>query len=276
VHPFFQLTESVSIPAYGVFLVLAMLSAIALGCHLATRVGVPFWKMVDLAFQFCIAGEIGARLLFLVVEWRALVDGEIPLRQLLVAGRVVFGAILGGALFSLWLFRKHRLPVLASFDFALAVVPLGMGIGRIGCLMGGCCYGKPTSSILSITFRDPTASRISGTPLGIPLVPIQIYQAVEGILLCAILVWIFTRRRFDGQVSALFLLIAGASRFAWEFLRDDRRGSWIGLATSQWIGLAMIAGGVILWAWASRRNRLERYEPEPASLLTKNPRQVLR
>lgn len=260
-HPFFQITENFSIPAYGVFLVLAMLSAIALGCHLATKVGVPFWKMVDLAFQFCIAGEIGARLMFLVVEWRALVAGEIALRQFLVAGRVVFGAILGGAVFSLWLFRKHRLPVLASFDFALAVVPLGMGVGRLGCLMAGCCYGKPTSSILSITFVDPAARRISGTPLGVPLVPTQIYQAVEGFLLCAFLVWVFTRRRFDGQVSALFLVLAGVSRFGWEFLRDDRRGSWLGLATSQWIGLAMVAGGAILWAWASKRRRLERYAP---------------
>ncbi len=275
-HPHFHLTEHLSIPAYGVFLVLGMLSAIALGCRLATHVGIPFWKMVDLAFQFCIAGEIGARLLYLVVEWRALVGGEIPFHQFLVAGRVVFGAILGGALFSLWLFRQHGLPVLASFDFALAVVPLGMGIGRIGCLMAGCCYGKPTASTWSVTFVDPAARRISGTPLGIPLVPIQAYQAIEGILLCAVLVWVFRHRRFDGQVSALFLLIAGASRFGWEFLRDDRRGFWMGLATSQWIGLAMIAGGAILGVLASKRGRLERYEPARPRLLTENPREVLR
>lgn len=258
-HPFLQITDQWAIPTYGVFYLTAFLSAIALAARLATRVGIPFWKMVDVAFQFSIAGEIGSRLFFVIVEREAFFGGQIPLRQFLLAGRVVLGGIVVGALFSVWLFRKHRLPVLAVFDASLAGVPLGMGLGRLGCLMSGCCYGKPTDSFLGITFLDPVAHRISGTPLGVPLFPTQVFQALDGFLLCALLVWVFSRRRWDGQVMALFFVLSGLSRIGWEFLRDDRRGFWLGLATSQWIGLGMALAGIAIWFWTRRRGRLERY-----------------
>lgn len=258
-HPFLSLLPGWSIPTYGLFYVSAFVCAIALAAALATRVGVPFWKMVDVAFQFSIAGEIGSRLVFILVEWRAFFGGEIPLRQFLAAGRVVLGGVAVGALFSIWLFRRHRLPVLAVFDASAAGVAFGMGLGRLGCLMAGCCYGKPTHSALGIVFTDPVAHRISGTPLGIPLYPTQVLQAVDGFLLSAFLVWVFLRRRWDGQVLALFCILSGLSRVGWEFLRDDRRGFWGALATSQWIGIGMAAVGAGLWFWTRRRGRLEIY-----------------
>lgn len=258
-HPFLHITDSWAIPTYGLFYVSAFLCAIALAARLATRIGIPFWKMVDVAFQFSIAGEIGSRLFFILVEWRAFFGGEIPLKQFLLAGRVVLGGVVVAVLFSVWLFRRHRLPALAVFDASLAGVPLGMGIGRLGCLMAGCCYGKPTDSIVGITFVDPIAHRLSGTPLGVPLYPTQIFQAADGFLLCAVLVWVFHRRRWDGQVMALFFVLSGLSRIGWEFLRDDRRGSWYGLATSQWIGIGMVVAGIALWLWTRRRGTLLTY-----------------
>lgn len=275
-HPFLEFGETLRIPTYGVFYVTAYLAAIALAARLGMRLGIPFWKTIDVAFQFSIAGELGARLFFVLVEWDAFVAGRISMREFLFAGRVVLGGIVVGSLYGAWLFKKHRLPLLALMDACLAGVALGMGLGRLGCLMAGCCFGKPTDLWWGITFTDPVCRRLSGTPLGVALHPTQILQALDGFLLCAFLVWLFPRRRFDGQGGALFFAWSGASRFAWEFLRDDRRGSWMGLATSQWIGLAMIATGAILWVWASKRKRLERYEPEPPRLLTQDPRQVLR
>ena len=259
-HPFLHVGEY-SIATYGLFYLAAFLGAIALMSRLATHVGVPFWKFVDLAFQFCIAGEIGSRLFFILVEWQAFFGGQISMRQFLLAGRVVLGGIVVGAAYGIWLFRKHRLPVLAVLDAGLAGVPLGMGLGRLGCFMSGCCYGKPTDWWWGITFTDPVCNRISGTPLHVPLHPTQILQALDGFLICAFLVWLFYRRRFDGQVAALFFVLAGITRFGWEFLRNDPRGARWGLATSQWIGLVMVAVGVALYLWSARRGTLERYEP---------------
>lgn len=263
-YPFLRIGESLSIPTYGVFYVSAFLFAIALAAKLATRVGVPFWTTVDIAFQFSIAGELGSRLFFIIVEWDAFVHGQIPWRQFLLAGRVVLGGIVVGGLYGAWLFRKHRLPVLAAMDACLAGVALGMGLGRVGCLMSGCCFGKPTDWFWGITFTDPTCHRISGTPLHVPLHPTQILQALDGFLICAFLVWLFGRRRFDGQGGSLFFVLTGIARFGWEFLRDDPRGAWIGLSTSQWIGLVMVAVGAVLYAWTGKRRRLAHYVPMEA------------
>jgi phosphatidylglycerol:prolipoprotein diacylglycerol transferase len=257
--PFLQF-GSVAVPTYGLFYLAAFLGAIALMSRLATHVGVPFWKMVDLAFQFCIAGEIGSRLFFLLVEREAFLAGQISLRQFLLAGRVVLGGIVVGSAYGIWIFRKHRLPVLPVMDACLAGVPLGMGLGRLGCLMSGCCFGSPTDWWWGITFTDPACHRISGTPLDVALHPTQILQSLDGFAICGFLVWLFFRRRFDGQVASLFFVLSGCSRVGWEFLRGDPRGAWLGLATSQWIGLVMVAVGAALYVRSARRGALGRHE----------------
>ena len=139
-------------------------------------------------------------------------------------------------------------------DAGLVGAALGMGIGRLGCLVAGCCYGKPTGLAWGITFSHPLAERLQGTPLGVPLHPTQIVQSLIGFLLFAFLYWVHRRKVFDGQVAIPFLLLAGVSRFLMEYLRGDPRGQALGLATSQWIGLTMILAGAV-WFWVARKTR---------------------
>ncbi len=252
-HPILVRTEWLTLPTYGVFYLAAYLAAIFMAAHLARREGVPFWRMVDITFQFSIAGEIGARLTFVIVEWDRFRAGTISAMEFLQAGRVVLGGLLVGAAVAVWLFRRHKLPVLGVLDAAVTGTVLGMGIGRLGCLMSGCCFGKPTDWWWGITFTDPLAEAISGTPLGVALHPTQILQSLDGFLLFAFLYWMFPRRKFAGQNVALFLLIQGTTRFVVEFLRGDPRGEGAGLATSQWIGLGMVATGIVLWRLARSR-----------------------
>jgi phosphatidylglycerol:prolipoprotein diacylglycerol transferase len=128
-----------------------------------------------------------------------------------------------------------------------------MGVGRVGCLVAGCCFGRPTDWWWGFTFTNPAARVVSGTPIGVPLHPTQILQMLDGFLLFAILYFVFRRRRFDGQVAALYFILEGLSRFLIEFLRGDPRGAAVGLATSQWIALGMIVAGIGIWAWRSGR-----------------------
>ena len=260
-HPIlFQLREF-PVHTYGVLYLLAFLSAIVVTAKLATRSGVPFGRMVDVAFMIAIAGEVGARLTFVIVEWERFAAGAVSFRQFLVGGRVVLGGIVVGVTFAVWLFRHFKLPVAGVLDAVLTGTALGMGIGRLGCLAAGCCFGKPTDAWWGITFTDPLAEQLNGPPLGVALHPTQILQAIEGFLFFAFLLWLFNRRRFQGQIAAAFLLLAGLSRFWIEFLRGDPRGAAVGISTSQWIGLAMAAGG-ILWLWLGYRRSPEGRLPE--------------
>lgn len=252
-HPLLIHTDWLTLPTYGVFYLLAYLSAIFMLAHLATRVGVRFGRMVDIAFQICIAGEVGARLTFVIVEWPRFRDGTVSAMEFLLAGRVVLGGVVLGVATATWLFRRHRLPVMDVLDATLTATALGMAVGRIGCLMSGCCYGKPTDLWWGITFSAPMAASISGTPLGEALHPTQILQSLDGFLLFAFLYWLYPRRRFAGQSVALYFMIEGVSRFLIEFLRGDERGQAAGLATSQWIGIGMVVVGAAVWMLAASR-----------------------
>ena len=74
------------------------------------------------------------------------------------------------------------MPLLAVLDVVAAPVALGHAIGRLGCFAAGCCYGKPTSLPWGVTFTNPFAERISGTPLNVSLHPTQLYESAAEFL----------------------------------------------------------------------------------------------
>ena len=106
------------------------------------------------------------------------------------------GAI-GFALVYMWVQKIPALPLFDTYAFAL---PLGHAIGRVGCFMAGCCYGKPTTLPWGVTFTSEAAERLVGTPLDIPLHPTQLYEAAVEFLNFLILIWLGRRQTFRGQI----------------------------------------------------------------------------
>jgi len=171
-------------------------------------------------------------------------------------------------------FRFH--PELTAWRVADLYGPalaLGQAIGRIGCLMAGDDYGKPTNVAWSITFTDPEAASIGGAPLGVPLHPVQVYESLACLGLFVFLVWLSRRRGidgereldgargFDGEIILSYALGYAACRFVIEFFRGDvDRGFVLGglLSTSQAIALVVIVASIILIATRSRRQRTSR------------------
>jgi phosphatidylglycerol:prolipoprotein diacylglycerol transferase len=246
-----------AIPTYGVVYLIAFLSGIAVFAHLCRSKTMPFGKLFELGFQMAIAGEIGARLTFIVVEWERFSSGAIGMKQFLVAGRVVLGGIVAGLLFCIWAVRHYRLKPGRMLDGASTGAALGMSIGRLGCLAAGCCYGKPTDLWWGLKFTHPAAEKLNGTPLNIPLHPTQLLQFASALVLFAFLFHMHRWKKYDGQVTAMFFLVAGIFRFGNEFLRGDPRGEAAGIMTSQWIGLMMAAGAAAWLLVHSRRRRIE-------------------
>ncbi len=97
------------------------------------------------------------------------------------------------------------MPALATWDAFAPGLALGHAIGRVGCFAAGCCYGKPTSHFWGVTFTNPIANLNSYTPLGIPLEPTQLFEAAVELANFFILMWLFKRKKFDGQVLAAYL-----------------------------------------------------------------------
>ena len=97
-----------------------------------------------------------------------------------------YGGLIAAFLVGLWLVRRYRLPVWTTADLYAPGIALGHVIGRLGCLLAGCCYGRPTDVPWGITFTDPVAAANVGTPLGMPLHPTQLYDAGAELLILVV------------------------------------------------------------------------------------------
>lgn len=243
------------VPTYGVLYLTAFLASIGVYAWLARTKDHPFSELFEFGFQVAIAGEIGARLLFVIVEWDRFIAGAISMQQFLVAGRVVLGGIVAGTIFCIWRVYRMRLPIWRNLEAGITGPVLGMAIGRLGCLSAGCCFGKPTDLWWGITFTDPLARKLNGTPLHQALHPTQILQFLSALFIFFVLLYFHRHRRYDGHIIGLAFLLLGVMRFFMEFLRGDPRGAVEGLATSQWIGLGMIVGGAGFMIYRRRRSR---------------------
>jgi phosphatidylglycerol:prolipoprotein diacylglycerol transferase len=127
--------------------------------------------------------------------------------------------------------------------------------GRVGCLLNGCCYGRPTDVPWAVTFTNPQAHEFSGTPLDVPLHPTEIYDALLNFGLYLFLAWLFRRKKFDGQVFATYLICYAVTRSIVEYFRGDYTNLHyhFGLTPAQWIGVPIFIAGLALAAVLSRR-----------------------
>jgi len=156
------------------------------------------------------------------------------------------------------LLRRYKLAALPTFDVIVPSLALGHSIGRIGCLMAGCCWGAACDLPWAITYTDPVAAERLGTPLFRPVHPFPIYEALFNFGLYLLLAALFKRRLAAGRVFATYLVLYGIGRFLLEWTRGDAmRGFVLGgiLSTSQLISLGLIVVGVGLHLWISRRGR---------------------
>jgi phosphatidylglycerol:prolipoprotein diacylglycerol transferase len=166
-------------------------------------------------------------------------------------GLTYYGGFLGASAAAWWLLRRDRFPFWKAADMAAFAVPLGLAFGRMGCLLAGCCFGAETSLPWALSFPPRSAAseaqfKAHTLPSmgmwSLPVHPTQIYESLASLTISAVcLLIVHPRKRYDGQVFAVFLVLYAAARFAIEVLRKDDRGGMFGLSTSQLIGLAMIA-----------------------------------
>jgi phosphatidylglycerol:prolipoprotein diacylglycerol transferase len=128
-------------------------------------------------------------------------------------------------------------------DLCGPAIALGQGIGRIGCFMAGDDYGKPTDLPWAVIFTDPEAVEIGGTPLGIPLHPVQLYESLICLGLFFFLVWLTRRKRFEGEIILAYSILYAVARFLLEYLRGDAdRGFVFGglLSVSQFAAVVIL------------------------------------
>ncbi|UCG39391.1 MAG: prolipoprotein diacylglyceryl transferase [bacterium] len=245
----------VTVHTYGLLVALGILSAVILAELLHRRSGGQPGRIVDMALMVVLAGLLGARLMFVLVNLDYY--SRFPMEIFLIwkGGLVFYGGLLGGMAAFIVLIRVHRLPLWEMLDIGAAAVALGHAIGRLGCFTAGCCYGQPTGVPWAVTFTDPRC--LATEVLNEPVHPTQLYSFFFLAALTVFLVWLRPRRSFAGQMTASYLILYGLFRFGVEFLRGDPRGTMtlLGatLSTSQWASIVAVLAGAVLYVILSRR-----------------------
>ncbi|MBN2056661.1 prolipoprotein diacylglyceryl transferase [bacterium] len=237
-----------TIHTYGFMIVLGFGLGTWIAAHRARREGIDPAFVVDLAFYLLVAGMLGAKLLYLFhyplafIEDLRAAESITQFIQVIGSGFVFYGGLLAAIPVGIILIRNKSLNVWKVADLMAPSIALAHGMGRLGCFAAGCCHGKACHAWYGITFNDPNTL----APRGTPLYPTQPLSAAGLFLIFAILSCLLRRKRFDGQVFWIYVLLYAPMRFMIEFLRGDPRPLYFGgwLSQSQAIGLimALIAG----------------------------------
>ena len=261
-HPILFKIAGFPIGTYGLLLTIGFFLALALAKRQARMDGIEPEHISDLAITLLLAGIIGSKLLMVIVD---LINGA-PLSQVLDpgylrAGGAIHGGIIAATLAFFWRRKRLNLPLALTLDCVVPAVALGEAIGRLGCFSAGCCYGTACSEPWAVTFTDPNAGLLSGTPLHVALHPVQLYTFLANFTIMIILLVARKHRRFAGQVGACYFILEGIGRIVTEIWRADLdRGIWMGLpwlSTGRLTAFLFICFGAGLWGWFASHKQTE-------------------
>ena len=221
-HPVLFTVGALLIPSYGAFAAAGVLLALLLAQRTARTVGVPppqIWNVCVLAL---LAALVGSRLLLVAFNWRELLHhplwmfGLATIHSPLLAAA---GALLGASAALLYM-RRQNMPWASTLDALAPPLVMGLALEQFGALLAGAGYGIDASVRWAVTYTHPLAQRWSGTPLGIPLHPVQAYAAIAYLTIAILLlVWLPARRQ-AGDVAGLALIGMGVAVYTTEFWRD--------------------------------------------------------
>ncbi|GKX68687.1 prolipoprotein diacylglyceryl transferase [Inconstantimicrobium mannanitabidum] len=242
--------------SYGLMIAIGIIAAYLILDRNARKFNYNDDHIFNMTIITVIMGILGGKVFYLLTISKTLIKDPSIAYKDLGSGFVVYGAIIFGAL-SVYIYcRRKKWDVLAVLDLVAPGVVLAQGFGRIGCFLAGCCYGAETKSKLSVVFPEQSLA-----PAGVHLYPTQIYSAIFDIALAIFLLWYLNRKKINGVIFSLYLIIYSIGRFIIEFFRADDRGTVGALSTSQFIAIfTLILGIIVLVVQILKGSRIKREE----------------
>ena len=255
------------LPIYslGVFWAVGALAALFILRLELKRISADPEIATNVVFAGAIAGLFGARLLFIVEEWKNFIRA--PFEFILSgAGFSWYGGFIAGALAAAWVFRKHKISLPIAADISAPALALGYGIGRIGCFLAGdATWGKVSDVPWAMAFPNAVAGWVdplTGMPYapGVRVHPTQLYELIQSLIVFAIL-WKLRKKPLPhGTIFSLYLILAGFMRFIVEFWRVNPIIA-LGMTEYQWISAAIVLAGILLLSFRGRVQNPEVFSP---------------
>ncbi len=255
---------------YGTYALMALCGAFAAGifmCYLTRRRGLNDNDSIILMLWSAVGVLVGGTLLYGITNIRQLdtviasTDFKTFFKNLttMFGGLVFYGGLLGGISVALITMKKRRMNVSVFSDMFAVCIPLFHAFARVGCFLGGCCYGIPCD-IGFTAHNNPLVPAIND----VSRFPVQLLEAGLNLLLFGVLYFLYRRTQQSGALTGhlifVYLLLYAVIRFFDEFLRGDAiRGFIFGLSTSQFISCILFVVSATRLVVYGIRNRKRNY-----------------
>jgi len=242
------------ISAYALMAMIGIIAAGLFAYREADRRGSRPVEMVEVLLAGAVGAILGSHLLYFLLNIRLV--GKAPFLEL-IGGSVFYGGLFGGLLCGLAYIKQKKWDVGLYGDIAACAIPLFHGIARIGCFLGGCCYGIecPVGFVMTHALTEGAN--------GVSRFPVQLLESACEFGLFAVICFVLYRRslregsRLRGRLLSVYLIAYAVIRFLDEFLRGDDalRGIFGPFSTSQWISLAVLAVHAVWFGIAAVRKK---------------------
>ena len=229
-HPIICKIGPISIYSYGFAIAAAFFVCIFLLRVEARRQNLDPEKIYDLAFFILISGIIGGRILYVLLNLPYFLNDPLEIIMLHHGGLVWFGAFGFASLAAIIYLKWNKLPVLKTLDLFAPYLALGHAIGRIGCFLNGCCYGKPASWGIYFPIH------------GQRLIPTQLFSSFYLVIIFVVLRLYQQKTHKPGEIFFRYIFLYSLARFFIEFLRADSPHILLGMTVFQLICIFLFLG----------------------------------
>lgn len=237
---------------YGILIAVAFIAGLMTATRRGLRDGLSPDAVADLGPWLIVGSIVGARAWHVVSYWREEYAGK-PFSEIFMVqhgGLVFYGGLVGALLTGILYARRKHLPIWKLADCLAPSVALGSVFGRLGCLMNGCCYGRACSLPWAIHFPSDHATYPQGVH------PTEIYDALLNLGFYFFLAWLYRRKKFDGQIFAIYLagyalLRSFVELFRGDYLPRQYLAGWLTPAQVASIGM-LLAALALFWVLPRR------------------------
>ncbi|TSA56305.1 prolipoprotein diacylglyceryl transferase [bacterium] len=241
-HPILFAIGPIKIYSYGVMLAIAFLVSLNLASTRCAFFNIKKDSFNTLVIILLVSGIVGARIVYVLTNLDFFIQYPLDVFMVNRGGLVFYGAFIFSPIFGIAYAKKSGISIPDAADLLAPFIALGHSIGRIGCFLNGCCFGRSTDSIFGVQF-----------PFSLGKVyPTQIFSSAGLFCIFLALFFIQKRRRFKGEIIALYLVMYGVFRFIIEFLRGDFVPLFYGLSLSQVISIIFVGAGILLFCILKR------------------------
>ncbi len=240
------LPDELVVQSYGAVIVLGVIFIYHFLKSRVKKYGITGEDLSNIIFYTFIAAFIGGKIFYFLQEPAKYIADPSKMMNNLGSGFVFYGSLIFAVPTIIYFLRRKSVPIREFLDILAFVGPIIHSFGRMGCFLAGCCYGLTCKNGLGVVFRHPLTK---ARPMDIPLYPTQLFDIAVNMGIIIVLALIVKKKRFQGQLFLVYIMMYGVGRSIVELYRgDSERGYILDLIThSQLIALILIGICVFLW-----------------------------